>query len=309
VTAAGLIVNPVSGAGTDAHAAEHRLALAREVASACGVTLHTAVTSHQGHARALAAAFRADGLPLVVVWGGDGTVNEVASSVAGSSTALAIVPSGSGNGLATELRFPRAPREALVAAFQGRDRVIDAGEINGRLFVNLAGIGFDGHVAHRFQALSQGRRGALRYLTIALRSVWRYRPPDYAIELDADRLHTPALLMVFANGCQYGNNAVIAPLARVDDGRLDAVVVKAWPAIANFARLHHLFLRSAHRAPGVISRQVATARVRADTSMDIHVDGEMVEPSKVAEVRVIPGAIRLRVPVSTSEGRARGTWR
>jgi len=295
VTAAGLIVNPVSGAGTDAHAAEHRLALAREVASACGVTLHTAVTSHQGHARALAAAFRADGLPLVVVWGGDGTVNEVASSVAGSSTALAIVPSGSGNGLATELRFPRAPREALVAAFQGRDRVIDAGEINGRLFVNLAGIGFDGHVAHQFQELSQGRRGALRYLTIALRSVWRYRPLDYAIELDADRLHTPALLMVFANGCQYGNNAVIAPGARFDDGLLDALIVDARPFLPQLWRARRLFLGREKASAGLVRQAVRRAVVESDEPIEIHLDGECVDADTRIEVGVRPGALKLRM--------------
>ncbi|HSL22583.1 MAG TPA: diacylglycerol kinase family protein [Vicinamibacterales bacterium] len=299
--AAGLIINPVSGAGADTHAAERRAALAHDVARRCGVPLEIAVTAYHGHARALAAAFRDAEACLVVVWGGDGTVNEVASVLAGSTIPLGIVPSGSGNGLATELRFARDPERALDGAFRGKDRTIDAGEINGRFFVNLAGIGFDGHVAHQFQRLSQGRRGALPYLTIGLRSIWGYDAAMYRIELDAEAIDSRAMLLTFANSGQYGNNAVIAPLARVDDGQLDMVLVKPWPAAANFLRLHHLFRRTAHRAPGVVTRSVTCARVSCASPMEMHVDGEIVEPATEAVVRVLPRALVLRVPEGRKE--------
>jgi diacylglycerol kinase family enzyme len=204
------------------------------------------------------------------------------------------VPSGSGNGLATELRFSRDPAAALEAALRGRDRRVDAGELNDRIFVNLAGIGFDGHVAHQFQELPRGRRGGLPYLMIGLKSVWSYRAAHYTIEADGERLDTGALIVTFANGCQYGNNAVIAPLARIDDGKLEMVVVKPWPAAANFLRLHHLFRRTAHRAPGVLTRSVVRARVVSDRPMEMHVDGEIVAPASEAVVRVLPKALTLR---------------
>lgn len=294
--AAGLIINPISGAGADDNAAEHREGIARDVARRCGCEIEIAITAYAGHARALAAGFVAAGLPLVIAWGGDGTVNEVASSLVRSDTALGIVPSGSGNGLATELRFPRDPRQALEGAFLGTNRRMDAGTINDRIFVNLAGIGFDGHIAHQFQRLPKGRRGGLPYLKIGLSSVWGYTPASYRIDMDEGRLETGALIVAFANSCQYGNNAVIAPLARIDDGRLEVVVVKPWPSAANFLRLHHLFRRTAHRAPGVITRSTTHARVTSERPMEMHVDGEIVEPATEALIEVLPGALILRVP-------------
>lgn len=294
---AGLIINPVSGAGADPRAAERRASLAQEVAARNHVSIEIAFTERSGHARELAASFRDAGAPLVIAWGGDGTTNEAASALVHTDVPLALVPSGSGNGLATELKFPTDPARALESAFTGRNRRVDAGELNGRIFVNLAGIGFDGHIAHQFQQLARGRRGGLPYLTIGLRSVWGYNPPTYVIELDEERLETRALLIAFANGCQYGNNAVIAPLACVDDGKLEMVVVKPWPAAANFLRLHHLFRRTAHRAPGVQTRSVLSARVTSDRPLEMHADGEIIEHANEARVRILPAALTLRMPL------------
>jgi YegS/Rv2252/BmrU family lipid kinase len=296
VKVASLIINPISGTGADEHAAQRRRAIASEVARRCGCEIEVAVTAYAGHARILAAGFAGAGSPLVIAWGGDGTVNEVASALVHTDSALGIVPSGSGNGLATELRFPLHPDRAIEAALAGSNRRIDVGRINQRTFVNLAGIGFDGHVAHQFQRLPKGRRGGLPYLKIGLSSVWGYRPASYSIQLDEGQFETAALIVAFANSCQYGNNAVIAPLAVIDDGRLEVVVVKPWPAAANFLRLHHLFRRTAHRAPGVLTRSTTRARVTSSCPMEMHVDGESVEPATEAIVEILPGALMLRVP-------------
>jgi diacylglycerol kinase family enzyme len=125
--------------------------------------------------------------------------------------------------------------------------------------------------------------------------VWGYRAGRYIVESDAGRFETGALLIAFANGCQYGNNAVIAPLACVDDGQLEMVIVKPWPAAANFLRLHHLFRRTAHRAPGVLTSRVTAARVTSTTPLEMHVDGEIVESATDARIRVLPRALILRV--------------
>ena len=99
------------------------------------------------------------GATMCVAWGGDGTVNEVASALAFTPVALAIVPSGSGNGLARELGVPLDAVSALTVAIDGRDRIIDAGEIEGRLFFNIAGLGLDARIAHRFAVNGLARRG------------------------------------------------------------------------------------------------------------------------------------------------------
>lgn len=304
MTAAGLVINPISGAGADRHAAEHRIALAKRVAASAGVRIDVVVTERAGHARVLARRFREKGMPLIVAWGGDGTVNEMASELAGTGVALGIIPSGSGNGLATEFGFSRDPERALEdALLHARDLAIDLGSINGKVFANIAGIGFDGHVAHRFQLLAQGRRGGLPYLTIALKSAWRYRPKQYRVEIPGEVIETRALLMAFANGRQYGNSAVIAPRSSATDGLLDLVVVDDRAVWRNFLRVHHLFRRTADRAPGVLTRQLATARVTSDDPLEIHVDGEIVEPAREAIVTIAPRALVLRVPGKGTESR------
>src|SRR5881296_1381917 len=138
-----IIINPMSGARSRAGAIGGRVELARRVAAACGETADVFVTEQAGHARDLARTARAGGARLVVAWGGDGTVNEVASALAFGDVPLGIVPAGSGNGLARELHVSRRPEQAIAAALRAEARLIDVGEIEGQRFVNVAGIGFD----------------------------------------------------------------------------------------------------------------------------------------------------------------------
>src|SRR5262245_20218832 len=104
-----------------------------------GLRAEVFLTERGGHARELATGALERGATVVVAWGGDGTVNEVAAALAFRHAALGVVPSGSGNGLARELGIPTDPAAALTIALAGRLRVIDCGELDGRLFVNVAG--------------------------------------------------------------------------------------------------------------------------------------------------------------------------
>ena len=110
----------------------------------------------------------------MVAWGGDGTVNEVATALVGTAAALAIVPAGSGNGLARMLGMPADASRALGRILHGADRLIDVGDIDGRLFVNVAGVGFDAHIAGAFAAIGRARRGFLRYGLIVARELRQY---------------------------------------------------------------------------------------------------------------------------------------
>ncbi|HWP99346.1 MAG TPA: diacylglycerol kinase family protein, partial [Vicinamibacterales bacterium] len=246
--------------------------------------------------------------PLVIAWGGDGTVNEAAQALAHSVTALGLVPAGSGNGFAVELGIPRQPARALRGAVSWPPRRIDAGRLDGRFFVNIAGAGFDGLVARRFQA--HGRRGALPYLTIGLAAGLGYRPRRYRVELDGTVLEGRALLVACANGRQYGNGAAIAPRACFADGLLDVVFVDSRPFVVDLLRLPFLFLRAADRVFGVRTRRARRVSIEADEPVDLHVDGEPVEPARRAAVEVLPGALRVAAPpLRTSAGTARGSAR
>ena len=208
------IVNPVSGAGMDLHAARRRVDMLRDELTRRQLSATIDVTSAAGHARDLARAAVADRADLVIVWGGDGTVNEIGGALAGSPTALGLIPAGSGNGLAGGLGVPRDPRAALATALGDRTLAVDVGMLDDRPFFNIAGIGFDAHIARLFNQRTRGRRGRLPYIVIGVREGCRYVGKDYRITLDGAVQESRALLIAFANGQEYGMGMQIAPGAR-----------------------------------------------------------------------------------------------
>jgi YegS/Rv2252/BmrU family lipid kinase len=288
------IINPISGAGADRDAAARRVALVQAEAKRRGLVAEIHVTERSGHARELAAASAAANVDLVIVWGGDGTLNEAGAGLIGSTTALGLVPAGSGNGLAAALGTPRDPLTALAAAFDGGTRTIDAGMMGDRPFFNIAGIGFDARVATLFNARGAGRRGGWPYIVIGVREACRYGGSEYAIDLDGDRRTVKALLIAFANGREYGIGARIAPLAQLDDGLLDATVVAATPVLTRFWHARHLALGTPHQAPSVTTRQIRRAVIDAAGPMEFHVDGEPGVTAGPLEVTVRPAALRVR---------------
>jgi diacylglycerol kinase (ATP) len=253
------------------------------------------VTEARGHARVLARAARTNGARVVVAWGGDGTINEVASELAFSEVALGIVPGGSGNGLARELGLTADPERALRGAITGMPKPIDTGEIEGRLFVNLAGIGFDAHVAAQFNARDNLRRGPRAYVMLTARSLMTYRPHRYRIVTDGHRIDVQALLVVIANGTEFGNRILIAPDARVDDGTLDVVVVEERSRAATICRVPWLVARSIHRAPAWSSRHAHDVTVETREPMLFHVDGESVQGGTTLRARIHPGSLRVTI--------------
>lgn len=238
------------------------------------------------------------GADLVIAWGGDGTVNAVASALVGGSAALGIVPAGSGNGLASELGIPRRRDEAFAAALDGRDRTIDAGELNGHFFFNVAGIGFDAHVAHVFAHAAGHSRGFLSYVVTTVRELFRYEPSRFVLSADEGRVvrDGKALLVSIANTRQWGNGAQIAPQAEPDDGRLDFVLLDARSPFYLLTQLWRLYTKSIGRVTGTIMRPIRDISMTADPPAPVHLDGEPMGHIGDIHVRVIPGAIRVRVP-------------
>jgi len=287
---AAVIINPRSGRRPGPPAA--KADLARAVAVNLGVELTVTITERPGHGRDLAAGFAADGVESIVAWGGDGTINEVAGALAGTQSVLGIVPAGSGDGFARTLGAPRQPRAALHAALTGTIRLLDVGDVNGLPFLNLAGIGFDARVARRFNRLT--KRGGLPYLSIGLHEGLTYRSHHYRLQLDDEVHELDALVVVFANGQQYGNGAVIAPGARFDDGLLDALVVDSRPFLPQLWRARRLFIGRDRDVPGIVRRRITRARVESDDAIEMHLDGECIDVGTRVDVSVRPGALRVR---------------
>lgn len=291
-----VVINPVAGVrGGSLNRARRRAEQAFDLLTAEGADPEVLITERHGHARELAHGAVERGARLVIAWGGDGTVNEVATALAFTGASLGIIPAGSGNGLARMLGMPAEPRLALRRLVHGHDRPIDLGEANGRFFVNVAGVGFDAHVAGCFARLGRARRGFLRYAAIVLTELGRYRAQAYTLELDAEVGGCEsAFLLSFANGRQWGNGAVIAPQAQLDDGFLDAVLVETQSRAGILKAMPRLFAGTVERVPGVTIRRVRRARVTSDAPLALHVDGEAVECGDAVNVQVHARALRIR---------------
>ena len=299
-----VIINPIAGGALRSVAAA-RAEIAGAWLSAHGLAGQVFVTERRGHARELAAAARARGDDPVIAWGGDGTVNEVASALAFGPTALGIVPAGSGNGLARELGIDRRPDRALAtaaAAARSGGRVIDAGELGGRLFFNVAGVGFDAHVAACFDRDLSGHRGLLGYARIVCRELARYRPSGYRVSTGQSTFAGPALLVTLANSPQFGNGARIAPGARVDDGRLDLVIFQEASRARTLLALPRLFAGGLGRLSGVSIEPVERVVIEGEAPLTAHVDGEPFSAGPTLHARVHPAALRIAVEVPVRRG-------
>jgi YegS/Rv2252/BmrU family lipid kinase len=290
------IVNPLSGAGAAPDVARRRVALLERRFGSAGIHGRVHLTERGGHAGELARAALECSASLVIAWGGDGTINEIASTLAGSTIPLGIIPAGSGNGFANELGLTPDPERALDVALSGRTRTIDGGEFDGRLFFNIAGTGFDAAVAEQFNRRALGRRGMGPYVRIAAREMLRYTGLHYRVVLDGDEIVTDALLIAFANGREYGNRIRLAPGAKMDDGKLEAIVVQDRSPLARLWSCRFVALGQIERTPGVTVRGIETATIETEGDMVYHLDGEIGHARNRIAVRVLPAALRVRVP-------------
>jgi YegS/Rv2252/BmrU family lipid kinase len=290
------IVNPLSGAGATSGVAEARVALLTSRLAAAKREGIVHLTKRPLHAGEMARAAVAAGARMVIAWGGDGTINEVGTALAGTGVVLGIIPAGSGNGFASELGIPFLPEAAIDIALSGRPKLVDAGELEGRLFFNIAGIGFDAMVAEQFNLRSLGRRGMGPYVQIGVRELFRYRAARYRIRLDRESFTTSALLMAFANGREYGNKIRLAPHAVLDDGKLEAMIVEDRPPLARLWAGRHLVLGTADKAPGIVMRSIESATIETDGEMLYHLDGEIGRARGSISVRVRPRLLTVNVP-------------
>ena len=288
------IINPISGAGADTHAAERRASMLVEEIKRRGLRADIHVTEYACHAHLLAREAVRRGTDLVIVWGGDGTVNETGAALLETECALGLVPAGSGNGLAAALGTPFEPRAAIAAALDGTVRTIDVGMFGDRPFFNIAGIGVDARIARLFNSRARGSRGRWPYIFIGVREGCRYCGQDYQVELDGDPRPVRALLIAFANGREYGNGVRLSAQAQLDDGLLDATIVEDRSVVARFWHARHLAAGTADRAPRVLARQIRRAVVRSAGTIEYHVDGEPGILEGGIDVSVRPRALRVR---------------
>lgn len=252
-------------------------------------------TEHAGHATELAFEGSKAGIKLVVAVGGDGTVNEVASALVNSETALGIIPLGSGNGLARELGIPLGLQKALSNLLTGRLRRIDAGLANQRYFFCTAGTGLDSVVVHKFN--QRVRRGFLAYLQEGLRAWKTYKPFSYKLSLDeGPSFEKTALLLTVANASQFGNNAKIFPEAKIDDGILGLTVMPQLSTLKTLLSVLRLFRGTLSKTREIEFYQGRSLQLVGQGSGIFHVDGEVVPYSASITFKLLPLALTVCCP-------------
>ncbi len=248
------------------------------------------MTTGPHQAGAIASDLVTRGAQVVIAWGGDGTINDAATPLIGTSTPLGIVRSGSGDGLGRALGVPEHPEDAIRQAVSGVAAAIDVGYLGARHFLNVAGIGFDAAVGQRFNA--GGRRGQLGYLLKVLETVWTYRAHRYRVRLEHETSDCTRFVVAFANGRQYGGQLMLAPDADPTDGRLDAVIVDDGSPLTQIWRMRRLAFGVRRPAKGIFRYRVREASVSGERLI-CHVDGETFEASGELTVRLAPGALRI----------------
>ena len=236
------------------------------------------------------AAATEKGAEAVFAVGGDGTVHEVAKRLIGTPIALGIIPTGSGNGLARHLGISMNLREALGA--NHRVTTIDTATVNGIPFIGTMGVGFDAWIADAFA--SSGVRGLATYIRVGVAGFRRYRPEQYQIDINGETLDQKALLIAIANASQYGNNARIAPIASLQDGLLDLVVVER----ASLMAVPRLFNGTLHRASGITMRRSSHIEIRRPSPGPAHLDGEPVTLPERLVIDIVPQSLHVLLPES-----------
>jgi diacylglycerol kinase (ATP) len=250
--------------------------------------------SQPGDAPEAAADFAKRGFDIVAAIGGDGTVNSVAKGLIHSNSKMAIIPVGSGNGLARHLKIPLDYHKAVDVILSGKSVAADAGKINEQPFFCTAGLGFEAVIGNAFN--SGKDRGLISYVNFCAKEYLRYRPENYIIQIGGNTYRTRAFLITFANAAQWGNNAFIAPDASISDGLLDIVVWKSAPVATVPFLAAELFMGTLIHSNLVEMYRTADLHIIRERQGLIQFDGESRMMGADISVSVIKHAVHIIVP-------------
>jgi YegS/Rv2252/BmrU family lipid kinase len=283
------IVNPISGIGRQKVIEK----LINECLDRTKYDYEIAYTKAAKHAIELARDAAERKMDVVVAVGGDGSVNETAKGLVNSNTTMAIIPTGSGNGLARHLNIPLNLQKAMEVINNGNTVQIDTIQLNDHSFVNVAGIGFDAHIGWEFAKF--GKRGFSSYVKVILREFPKYKAQDFELTIDGKTIKKNAYLISFANGSQWGNNAYIAPSANISDGIMDIAILSDFKLINGLAIGYRLFRRTLHLSSYLEIIKAKEVLIR-QPGIIAHIDGEPIETGNELRIKVNPLSLKVIVP-------------
>jgi YegS/Rv2252/BmrU family lipid kinase len=291
-----LILNPTAGGGR-VEATEKAI---RRAFSHQSVRCKIALTRKIGDGTHIAREAAGEGWDAIIAGGGDGTVNEVANGLAGAGVPMGILPLGTVNVLARELKIPMDADGAVGVIANGRVKYLDLGCANGRYFTLMAGLGFDAEVVASIVQPLKDIMGASAYVLTAVETLARYRPTDVVLEMPGNHVHRcQAYLVVVANSSDYGYRLKVTPHASPDDGLLDVIVFERprTDRIGFVRQILEVFIRRHIYHKAVRYFKVTSVSVRSDPSIHVQLDGDPFGITPV-DITIVPRALPVIVPNS-----------
>ncbi len=285
------IFNPHSGSNRrNAHLRDLAAAFIKE--RRLDATIMT--TERPRHATELAAQAVAEGCGLVIAIGGDGTMNEVASALVDTPAIFGLIPCGSGNGLGRHLGIRGPGHGAFRTLLDGRPMPIDTGVVNGFAFFNAMGLGFEADIAMRFSRLTS--RGLAGYFRVGLPSFFSHQPEDLVVRHAGGTARLRAFTLAVMNSDQYGNDARVAPGAKMDDGRFEFVSVPQMSFLGGCGLLYRLGTDTFDQVKAVTRLSGASFIIERGKPGWIHTDGEPRATTSKLEITLKPHSLRIMVP-------------
>jgi len=250
-------------------------------------------TKYAGHAAKIAKKAVENNINIVVAAGGDGTINEVASQLVNTDTVLAIIPCGSGNGLARELGIPLHYKKAIQQINTLNIKKIDVGECNNQYFVSLFGIGFDAKVAYDFN--KGKKRKFLGYVWAILKDFFRVKNQYFEIELENEKIVDSFFFVTIANCSQWGYNVKVAPNARLDDGVFAVNLCKKPSLLSIIPFGIKVLFGKIETSKYVTLKNSPQLLVTSNQKFFYHLDGDAKGVSTKIKIDILPEALQIIV--------------
>ena len=281
------LVNPVAGRGKGLKVwrqLEHELRQKK-------VRYRVLYTEYSGAATDLARQLVNQGCSRLVVVGGDGTLQEVVNGLALDQVLLGVIPSGTGNDFARSIGIPGEPSAALGVAMNGHEKRLDLGMIDGRYFLNLAGIGFDAQVAKEVNDNFKLLGGTTAYLAAVFKVLITYRNQPLRVEMGGQTWEGKALFAAIGNGQYVGGGMRVVPQAQLDDGLLHLCIAGDVGKLDTLATLPKIFSGAHTRHPLVYQAAAKEVTVVSPVPVPVHVDGELMGTTP-ATFRIVAKVLR-----------------
>ncbi|KOP39790.1 diacylglycerol kinase family lipid kinase [Flavobacterium sp. WLB] len=286
------IINPISGSGKHNLSASYILSQFPKNK----YKIEVDYTNQKKHAIELTKAAIAQNPDYIIACGGDGTINEVASSLIGTSIKLGIVPVGSGNGLASNLNIPRDFDKAIAIIKKGHATAMDVGQVNDKYFFSNMGIGIDALIIKKYERA--GKRTLPAYIKAAMSSSLEFKPQKTIVHFDNKTLEINPLMLFISNSNEMGYNMSLTPKASLQDGLLDMIVIPKLSFLEKIMLGFNVLRNSIEKFKKAQHFLVKEIQIEMPSKIfiDSQIDGEQhnLKTNKL-NIKILPGALNVLV--------------